>query len=90
MPRYEDPLDVEKRTWIHFEGRNPEVTYDCVQQLRRILMVGGLMISVECEKPERTVMAQAALLADVVFYSRLWAEVSFTWPSISHGDANSQ
>jgi ketohexokinase len=31
-------------------------------------------ISVECEKPERVGMEEVARYADVVFYSRLWAE----------------
>lgn len=37
-------------------------------------------ISVECEKPERKQMAEVAQLADVVFYSKLWAEVGIVHP----------
>lgn len=63
--------------WIHFEGRLPEVLLPCVQWLRE--MYGyrkAVAISVECEKPDRTGMRDVAALADVVFYSRIWAEVS--------------
>ncbi len=34
-----------------------------------------LGISVECEKPDRRALDCAAEMADVVFYSKLWAEV---------------
>ena len=80
-----DPLtnynDPGRRLWIHFEGRIPDVTLQCVQQLRARKIQGGLMISVECEKPERALMAQVALHANVVFYSKLWVEVSL--PSLN-------
>ncbi|KAH9868178.1 hypothetical protein J1614_007250, partial [Plenodomus biglobosus] len=58
--------------WIHFEGRIPDVTLNCVQYLRSEHSL--FKISVECEKPEREDMAEVAKLADVVFYSKLWAE----------------
>jgi len=60
------------KAWFHFEGRIPEVTHSCVKFLRKDFL--RFRISVECEKPERTEMAEAAKLADVVFYSKLWAE----------------
>lgn len=60
------------RAWIHFEGRIPDVTHACVAFLRSEFPRFGL--SVECEKPERTHMADVATLADAVFYSKLWAE----------------
>jgi ketohexokinase len=58
--------------WIHFEGRVPEVLLECVKWLRKERP--EVKISVECEKPERTGMTDVAQFADVVFYSRLWAE----------------
>lgn len=61
--------------WIHFEGRNPGVVLQCVRWLRRTYRSGRVWVSVECEKPEREGMRDVAALADVVFYSRLWAEV---------------
>ena len=33
-------------------------------------------ISVECEKPDRVYMRRVSQHADVVFFSKLWAEVS--------------
>ncbi|USP82839.1 hypothetical protein yc1106_10113 [Curvularia clavata] len=61
-----------KRAWFHFEGRIPDVTHSCVEFLRKHLP--HARVSVECEKPERTGMAYVAKLADVVFYSKIWAE----------------
>jgi ketohexokinase len=61
--------------WMHFEGRVPEVTNECVRELRDMHGNKGLRISVECEKPDRKGLDCAAVLADVVFYSKLWAEV---------------
>jgi ketohexokinase len=62
-----------RRVWVHFEGRVPEVTGECVGALRE--MEGEVGISVECEKPDRRGMEEVAARADVVFYSKLWAEV---------------
>jgi ketohexokinase len=59
--------------WYHFEGRVPELLLSCVEHLR--LNHPRFKISVECEKPERTAMLLVAKRADVVFFSRLWAEV---------------
>jgi ketohexokinase len=61
-----------KKAWFHFEGRVPEITLTCVRFLRE--KFPHFRISVECEKPERTGMAEVAQYADVVFYSKLWAE----------------
>ena len=63
--------------WIHFEGRVPEVLLPCVTWLRQMYGYHGkVKVSVECEKPDRTGLNHVAPLADVVFYSRIWAEVS--------------
>lgn len=65
------------RKWFHFEGRIPEVTGECVRFLRGLDVGDGrLGISVECEKPDRVGMGDVAAHADLVVYSRLWAEVS--------------
>ncbi|EDU50083.1 ketohexokinase [Pyrenophora tritici-repentis Pt-1C-BFP] len=66
------PLSAEEKVWVHFEGRIPEVTYPCAEFLRDALT--RFRISVECEKPERKDIAKVARFADVVFYSKLWAE----------------
>lgn len=63
------------KVWVHFEGRVPEVTGECVRELRTMDGNEGLKISVECEKPDRKGLDEAAEMADVVFYSKLWAEV---------------
>jgi ketohexokinase len=67
------PVSGEK-VWVHFEGRIPEVTNQCVRELRNV-DDKEIMISVECEKPDRKGLDDAAELAEVVFYSKLWAEV---------------
>jgi ketohexokinase len=72
---HDNAQQVGKKIWIHFEGRIPEVTNDCVRELRNMNGSGDLKISVECEKPDRKALDHAAQLADVVFYSKLWAEV---------------
>ncbi|CAN9179149.1 unnamed protein product [Alternaria alternata] len=61
-----------EKAWFHFEGRVPEITLLCVRFLRE--QFPHFNISVECEKPERTGMAEVAQYADAVFYSKLWAE----------------
>ena len=55
------------------KGRIPETTLECIQYLRKHLP--GCKISVEVEKPNREGLAELAAQADVVFYSRTWAEV---------------
>jgi ketohexokinase len=65
--------------WFHFEGRIPDTTLKCIGYLREHSSfndAGGptLKISVELEKPGREGLQALALLADVVFYSRSWAE----------------
>ncbi|KAF2626012.1 ketohexokinase-like protein [Macroventuria anomochaeta] len=68
--------DIGKEdVWIHFEGRIPEVLLQCVTWLRQKYGYHGkVRVSVECEKPDRIGMKDVAALADVVFYSRIWAE----------------
>ncbi|PHH92717.1 hypothetical protein CDD83_5740 [Cordyceps sp. RAO-2017] len=64
--------DRHGRTWWHFEGRIPETTLACVRLLRRELPAAR--VSVEIEKPGRLGLLELAAEADVVFYSRSWAE----------------
>ncbi|KAI1353591.1 putative PfkB family kinase [Xylaria sp. FL0043] len=59
-------------TWYHFEGRIPHITLQCMQYLRR--SHAGTCISVELEKPARDGLQELVPEADVVFYSKSWAE----------------
>lgn len=68
----DDVVQPPQKRWVHFEGRIPDVTLECVQYLRR--EHAAFKVSVECEKPEREGMVEVAKLADVVFYSKPWAE----------------
>ena len=56
------------------QGRIPETTLRCIEDLRT--GAPKARISVEVEKPGRTGLEELAAQADVVFYSRSWAEVS--------------
>ncbi|KAI1815014.1 Ribokinase-like protein [Poronia punctata] len=67
-----DDLDSEAATWFHFEGRIPATTLQCVQWLRRSRPKAR--VSVEVEKPGREGLEELAAVADVVFFSRSWAE----------------
>ncbi|KAK1754652.1 hypothetical protein QBC47DRAFT_384538 [Echria macrotheca] len=58
--------------WWHFEGRIPETTLQCIRHIRNVLPT--CTISVEVEKPNREGLVELAAEADVVFYSRSWAE----------------
>ncbi|KAJ0117814.1 D-sorbose [Diaporthe amygdali] len=62
----------EANMWWHFEGRIPETTLQCIQHLR--LSHPRSRISVEVEKPAREGLRELAAEADVVFYSKSWAE----------------
>ncbi|KAK3325499.1 putative ketohexokinase [Apodospora peruviana] len=59
--------------WWHFEGRIPSTTLRCIHHLRKYLPESK--ISVEVEKPNRQGLEELASEADVVFYSRSWAEL---------------
>ena len=77
-------LDIVDVLWFHFEGRIPETTRSCIAYLRNrfvfrssgysVLNHIDLKISVELEKPHREGLQQLALLADVVFCSKSWAQ----------------
>ena len=69
---------ADGRLWFHFEGRIPETTLQCIRHLRSYSTSNGrsakFTISVELEKPGREGLQELALEADVVFYSKSWAE----------------
>ncbi|KAK3308838.1 uncharacterized protein B0T15DRAFT_491387 [Chaetomium strumarium] len=58
--------------WWHFEGRIPETTLRCIRYLGQL--VPESTISVEVEKPDREGLIELAAEADVIFYSKSWAE----------------
>ncbi|TRX95384.1 hypothetical protein FHL15_003715 [Xylaria flabelliformis] len=58
--------------WFHFEGRIPATTLQCIQWLRR--SKPKARVSVEIEKPGREGLDALVAEADVVFFSRSWAE----------------
>ncbi|RFU77802.1 ribokinase pfkb superfamily [Trichoderma arundinaceum] len=72
-------FNASDETWWHFEGRIPNTTLECIRTLRDKLP--DAQISVEVEKPGRDGLRELATEADVVFYSRSWAE------SRGHGSA---
>lgn len=81
----------EKLGWCHFEvrssllwtylpaliaslkGRIPDFTLSCIHHLRQHYPT--VKISVEVEKPGRDGLQDLAAIADVVFYSKSWAQV---------------
>ncbi|EEP81420.1 conserved hypothetical protein [Uncinocarpus reesii 1704] len=58
--------------WFHFEGRIPDVTLQCIRYVRKL--GPEHKISVEVEKPNRVGLQELAAEADVVFYSKSWAQ----------------
>ena len=67
--------------WFHFEGRTPETTLRCMHYLRehhafkkRDGLDLTLKISTELEKPGREGLQELAFWADVVYYSKAWAQ----------------
>ncbi|KAG8530232.1 uncharacterized protein KY384_004732 [Bacidia gigantensis] len=58
----------------HFEGRIPEVSLQCIRYLRD--KYPHAKISVEVEKPGRPALQEMARLANIVFYSKSWAEAN--------------
>lgn len=68
-----DVVMEEKLSKGKTQGRIPETTLECIQHLRAHHPRAG--ISVEVEKPGRKGLRDLAREADVVFYSRSWAEV---------------
>ncbi|KAM0475328.1 hypothetical protein ACHAPX_007082 [Trichoderma viride] len=73
----------DDETWWHFEGRIPHITLKCVRTLRDKLP--NAQVSVEVEKPGRDGLRELAAEANVVFYSKSWAEVCDTPPQRKPG-----
>ncbi|KAF2731013.1 ketohexokinase [Polyplosphaeria fusca] len=63
-----------KNGWYHFEGRIPDVLLPCFRYIRSSRDHCDFKISVEVEKPGREGLPALAAEADVVFFSKLWAE----------------
>ncbi|MCJ1353735.1 MAG: hypothetical protein MMC33_003722 [Icmadophila ericetorum] len=59
-------------SWCHFEGRIPDTTLQCIRYLRDHFP--AIQVSVELEKPAREGLQALAAEADIVFYSKSWAQ----------------
>ena len=70
----------------NFKGRIPEVTLECMRYLRQCFP--RVRISVEVEKPARTGLQDLAVVADVVFFSKSWAQVGGLQSTLLHADAD--
>jgi ketohexokinase len=57
---------------IKSQGRIPDVTLKCILYVQEKYNVG---VSVEVEKPAREGLKELAAKANVVFYSKSWAQV---------------
>lgn len=57
----------------YFQGRIPDVTLACIQYLRK--QFPSVRVSVEAEKPGRPGLQELADAADMVFFSKSWAQV---------------
>lgn len=57
-----------------FQGRIPDITIECMRYLRKCYP--AITVSVEVEKPAREGLQMLAAEADVVFYSKSWAQVN--------------
>ena len=68
------------------KGRIPEVTLECMRYLRQRFPT--VMISVEVEKPARIGLQDLAVVADVVFFSKSWAQVDRPQSTLLHADAD--
>lgn len=57
------------------QGRSPDVTLKCIDHIRT--QFPAAKVSVEVEKPGRIGLQELAGAADVVMYSKGWAQVMF-------------
>lgn len=63
-------------TWFsYFKGRIPKVLLACIEHLREHFP--SVRISIEVERPGRAGLEDLARTANVVFYSKSWAIVSY-------------
>lgn len=60
------------RMWFHFEGREIDTSVGCMRWLRQ--QYPDVLLSTEIENPSRHGLELMVAEADVVFYSKLWAE----------------
>lgn len=60
------------RMWFHFEGREVETSTACMRWLRQ--QYPDVVLSSEVEKPNREGLEMMAAEAEVVFFSKSWAE----------------
>ncbi|KAF3000736.1 hypothetical protein E8E13_003854 [Curvularia kusanoi] len=69
---------TDEEVWFHFEGRGDPLTmFDHLYWLRRDFGYDGrVKISIELEKPERDWLNDLREYADVVFYSKEWAQAA--------------
>lgn len=73
------PVPVERdQLTIRHQGRIPDTTLECIHHLRQSLPQA--VISVEVEKPGRAGLENLAAEADMVFYSKSWAQVLLLLP----------
>lgn len=56
------------------QGRTPEITLQFIHYLRK--QYPSMKVSIEVEKPGRSGLQELAEEADVVFYSKTWAQVN--------------
>ncbi|KAL4972565.1 Ribokinase-like protein [Aspergillus desertorum] len=71
--RIADKMGTEA-SWYHFEGRIPDVALSCMRHIRE--HYPNMKVSVEVEKPGRERLQELAQEADVVFYSKSWAQAN--------------
>ncbi|CAK3743979.1 pfkB family kinase [Lecanosticta acicola] len=64
----------DKRTWFHFEGREVDTSIQCLKWLKQ--EYPDCTRSVEVEKPNRPGLDKMAEEADIVFFSKTWAEAA--------------
>jgi len=60
--------------WIHFEGRNVEETAKMMDYVDTKPWGSRTVVSVELEKPHRQGLEQLMRRADVIFFSKVFAE----------------
>ena len=69
--------NLEEITWVHFEGRIPDVLKLAIPKIREIL--SHATISIEFEKPDRPGLLDLVPFPDVAFYSHAFYK---HWQSI--------
>jgi ketohexokinase len=62
--------NTESITWIHFEGRIPEVLRAAIPSIRKLIPHAA--ISIEFEKPDRPGLNDLLPLADIAFFSHTY------------------